>query len=561
MVANRYRADLEAAGHGSGKHGFAFVPPAGLAFAPAAVAVLRSLDGVALPPSRELAQQLSSNGPRGHLDVANRTQVEGWAQDVAQPGASLSLLILDNDVLVARVLANRYRADLEADGIGDGRHGFHCDFPQALSSQERHVIRVCHEADGVDLERSPVVLEPAHCSEVAMRQGSAGSPSEPRALVIDDWLPRLGNDAGSTAILTHIRSLQRLGYRVTFVAALEFGGPATDRAALDAIGVICCCAPDYRSVEEVLQRQAGEFDVVYLHRVANAAKYSELVRHHSPKARLVYSVADLHHLRLAGQAAAEDRPELIGMARRLRLLEFAAAALADRVITHSAEEAKLLKTQVSAAKVHTVRWSAPANPTAVPFARRHGIAFIGYYDHVPNLDAARWLITEIIPLVRRRDPTIECRLVGSGLPDALRRCCGEDVVAVGRVEDLSEIFDRVRLTVAPLAYGAGIKGKIVDSLAAGVPCVCTPIAAEGMDLPSALHACIADGAEAIAAAIHHPHCDHEANDACRQASLQYIEAMFSEERLDATMRDVVGPNPTPLPVVMLEPRPKAATAA
>ena len=249
------------------------------------------------------------------------------------------------------------------------------------------------------------------------------------------------------------------------------------------------------------------------------------------------------------------------MARRLRLLEFTAAALADRVITHSAEEAKLLKTQVSAAKVHTVRWSAPANPTAVPFARRHGIAFIGYSDHAPNLDAARWLITEIIPLVRRRDPTIECRLVGSGLPDALRRCCGEDVVAVGHVEDLSEIFDRVRLTVAPLAYSAGIKGKIVDSLAAGVPCVCTPIAAEGMDLPSALHACIADGAEAIAAAIHHLHCDQESNDACRQASLQYIEAMFSEERLDATMRDVVGPNPTPLPVVMLEPRPKAATAA
>ena len=290
---------------------------------------------------------------KGYLDVASRTQIEGWAQDVAQPGASLSLLILDSDVLVARVLANRYRADLEADGIGDGRHGFHFDFPRALSSQERHVIRVCREADGVDLERSPIVLAPVQCSEVPTQYVPTGGPSGLRALVIDDWLPRLGRDAGSTAILSHIRSLQRLGYRVTFVAVSEFTDAATDRAPLEAIGVACCCAPDYRSVEEVLQRQAGEFDVVYLHRVANAAKYSELVRHHSPKARLVYSVADLHHLRLAGQAAAEDRPELIGMARRLRLLEFTAAALADRVITHSAEEAKLLKTQVSAAKVHT----------------------------------------------------------------------------------------------------------------------------------------------------------------------------------------------------------------
>jgi glycosyltransferase involved in cell wall biosynthesis len=430
-----------------------------------------------------------------------------------------------------------------------------------LSPQERHVIRVCRDADGVDLERSPIVLEPVQCSEVATQHVPTGSPSGLRASVIDDWLPRLGRDAGSTAILSHFRSLQRLGYRVSIVAALEFDGPAADRAALDAIGVMCCCSPDYGWVEEVLQRQAGEFDVIYLHRVANAAKYGELVRHHCPKARLVYSVADLHHLRLARQAAAEDRPELIGMARRFQLLEFTAAFLSDRVITHSAEEAKLLKAQVGAAKAHTVRWSACANPTAVPFARRHGIAFIGYYEHAPNLDAARWLIAEIMPLVRRRDPTIECLLVGSGLPDALRRCCGEGVVTVGHVEDLGEIFDRVRLTVAPLAYGAGMKGKIVDSLAAGVPCVCTPIAAEGMDLPPALHASIADGAEAIAAAIHHLHCDQEANDACRQASLQYIEAMFSEERLDATMRDVVGPNPTPLPVVTLEPRPKAATAA
>src|SRR3981189_2345278 len=77
--------------------------------------------------------------------------------------------------------------------------------------------------------------------------------------------------------------------------------------------------------------QAGEFDLVYLHRITNAAKYAELARHHFPKARQIHSVADLHPLRAARPPAAEDRPELSPIAHRLRLMEFAAAAFADAV--------------------------------------------------------------------------------------------------------------------------------------------------------------------------------------------------------------------------------------
>jgi glycosyltransferase involved in cell wall biosynthesis len=542
---------------------------------------------------------------RSFLDLADRHRVAGWAQDDVQPNAPLSLLILANDALVARVLANRYRADLEAAGIGNGRHGFQFDFLHPLPPGERHVIRVCREADGTELDRSPVELGPRqppavgaqqllasllegdlsdaelvrsidlmvenvdkalqqladrHSSRAERREyrhflerwrrrvwaGNAplSVPKERapalRALVIDDRVPKPDRDAGSVAILSHIRSLQRLGFEVTFVAALEFAGDAADDAILDAIGVRCCRAPYYASIEEVLHRQAGEFDLVYLHRVANAAKYRDLVCHHFPKARQIYSVADLHHLRLARQAATEDRPELTGVAQRLRLLEFAAAALADAVITHSSDEANLLRANVAGANVYTVRWSVASRPTTVPFKQRHGIAFIGGYSHPPNLDAARWLIAEIMPLVRKYDPTIECLLVGDGLPDVLLQRCGDGVVAVGRVEDLAAIFDRVRLTVAPLGYGAGIKGKVIESLAAGLPCVCTAIAAEGLDLPEALQGCVAATAEEIAAAVCRLHSDEKANQASRTAGLRYIAAAFSQQQLDTQMRRVVG---------------------
>src|SRR6185437_17136047 len=273
----------------------------------------------------------------------------------------------------------------------------------------------------------------------------------------------------------------------------------------------------------------------------------------------LYSVADLHHLRVARQAAAEDRPELAPLANRLRLMEFTAAALSDAVITHSSEEARLLAAQLGGAKVHTVRWSVMPRLAKTPFAKRHGIAFIGGYGHPPNLDAARWLIGEIMPRVRERDPTIECLLVGDHLPAGLRQRCGEGVVALGAVDDLAAIFDRVRLTVAPLRFGAGIKGKVVDSLAAGIPCVMTPVGAEGLDLPAALGGCIAETGDEIATAILRLHNDAAANKECRGAGLRYVEDSFSEARLDAGLARAVGTAlAMPIPAGDEQPGPNAA---
>jgi glycosyltransferase involved in cell wall biosynthesis len=69
---------------------------------------------------------------------------------------------------------------------------------------------------------------------------------------------------------------------------------------------------------------------------------------------------------------------------------------------------------------------------------------------------------------------------------------------VGQVQRLEDVFDAVRLTVAPLRFGAGLKGKVLDSLAAGVPCAMTPIAAEGLPLSQALRGLVAESAEALA---------------------------------------------------------------
>lgn len=360
--------------------------------------------------------------------------------------------------------------------------------------------------------------------------------SVPRALVIDDRVPATGRDAGSDAMLSHMRAMRRLGYDVTIAPASLHG----DAAMLEAEGFATCLHPWYASIEDVLRRQAGAFQLVYLHRMANAARYLGLARQYQPGARLVYSVADLHFLRSARQGQIEARPELLRLSEHQRVAEFAAALQSDAVITHSTYEAELMRPHLPPGRVHVVPWSVTPRPTAVPFAARRGTAFIAHYAHQPNADAARILLERIMPEVWARDPAFPCLLAGTGMPTWLRCLTKAPAEALGAVPDLGTLFDRVRLTVAPLAYGAGIKGKVLTSLAAGVPCACTSIAAEGLDLPASLTELIADGPEALAAIMQRLETDEDFNARCAAAGLDYVAARLSEDAIDHALRGIIG---------------------
>jgi len=294
-------------------------------------------------------------------------------------------------------------------------------------------------------------------------------------------------------------------------------------------------------VEDVLRRQTGCFDVVYLHRAEMAARYLTLVRRYEPRARLLYSVADLHHIRLQRQSIAEDEPALMGTAHRMRLAECTAAWLADGVITHSVDEAALLRQAVPQAKIYHVPWDIPVRATKASFAARRGIAFIGGYGHPPNVDAACFLVETIMPLVWQIDPDIECRLVGSAMPDSVMRLARPGITVMGHVEDLgTAVFDHARLTVAPLRYGAGVKGKVLESFAAGVPCVMSPLGAEGLALPADLQSLVGDGAAALASLICLLHADEGLNSAAATAGLDMMKRSFAAEKITEMLHAAIG---------------------
>ena len=531
----------------------------------------------------------------GALDEASRRRIRGWVRQPAFPDAPVLLVITAGDQLLDRVVANKHRPDLEKVGLGNGRFGLDFEFNPPLAPDRPWTIHVRSEIEGYEMPGSPFRIEPSTAFDEAaqeafaasiaafstpqeldarirflvaqrdrlfqMRAASRSSEAEReavragrvkatrlrrRALFIDERIPEPDIDAGSSAVLSHMRSAQRLGYEVSFACPAMTGGPRAE--ALEQQGIACCNAPWFASIEELLHKETGLYDVVYLHRVTTAAAYALLVRQHQPRARLVYSVADLYHVRLARQADAQGRPELMVEARQLRTQEFWAAAMADAVITHTPEEARLLKHFLPDANLHTVAWSVAAIPRGTAFPQRNGLAFIGNYNHAPNLDAARLLRDEIMPAVQAVDPGIRCGLVGVGLPASLQAAT-PGTHYLGHVPRLDDLFDRIRLTVAPLAFGAGLKGKVLESLAAGIPCVCFPIAAEGLGLPEALAPLVVQDTAGMVSAIIRLHKIASQNARMARASLAYVADRYTEQRLDDAMQAVLGRAEIPPPAI------------
>jgi len=622
VTADEHRRDLEQAGKGDGRCSFRFAALKMLApDVEYRIEVCRESDNRQLPGSPMTMPAIEAPKPKpapapvtppppsqeavgdlaGSLDSVSRQRVTGWAQDPGHPARRVGLAVSIDGRVVGRLLADRFRSDLQQAGIGDGHHAFDFMLPK-LSPFARHEVQLKREVDGRDLPGSPFILEPAGTLDAETEAGLAGLLADidtdegerralaflaeqteqllarraerdsgrlarqaqaefrrrwagstqdaadmtpvpeaprPRVLFVDEYVPFAGRDAGSVAILSHMRAVAALGYEVSFVAARALDAADKLKALADAEGITVFGAPFYYSVEDVLKRQAGTFDAVYLHRIINARAYLALVQIHHPKARIIYSVADLHHVRLARQGEIQQRPELVAHSRAVAFTEFAAAAQAHAVITHSPVEAKLLGERVLANKVHVVPWTVPVRPCAIPFADRAGLAVVSQFGHPPNPDSVYWLTRHVMPLIWEQDPLFRCLIAGYGwAPDSLPNR-DERVEIVGPVDDLMEVFSRVRLTVAPLRFGAGIKGKVLESFAAGIPCVMSAVAAEGINLPPVLQALVAGNAEEMARIILNLQGDEDANAAAAQAGLALVAAESSEERVLEAMTAIL----------------------
>jgi hypothetical protein len=360
------------------------------------------------------------------------------------------------------------------------------------------------------------------------------------ALMVDAYYPRPDNDSGSLDQVAFVGVFQALGYEVHFAADLELGAETPYREQLTAMGVKCVTYPNYLSINDYLARNADEIAIGFLSRVHFGSRHTETIRQLCPQAVVIFNTVDLHHVREQREAELKGSAEGFARAKETYCAEAAATRDADATIVVSQREAEYWKREVPEGNVFMVpllRDYRVARDN--DFEARSGIAFIGGFRHMPNVDAVEHFLDDVWPLVHARMPDVEFQVIGANLPDTLSVRADPGVRFVGYVEDLKGQLAGLRLTVAPLRYGAGAKGKVVTSLAHGVPCVVSSIASEGMGLTDGVHVAVADTSEDFAEKIVSLYHNRDAWTAQSNSGMDLIRERHSLDHGIALMRKII----------------------
>lgn len=359
-----------------------------------------------------------------------------------------------------------------------------------------------------------------------------------KILVIDLHVPTPDRDSGSFRMSNLLQLLSHLRCQVTFAASnLEAQDEYAER--LRGIGIEVLSKAVVGSIKEHLQEYGKTYEVVILSRVEAATAHLACVQHYAPQAFIIFDTVDLHFVREYRGAKVTGNMGLLKRALQTKRQELAMAQAADCTLVVSPAEKVILKQECPAAKVQIISNIHEVYAPVVPFANRKDILFIGSFIHHPNIDAVLYFSAEIFPLLKEKIPEIKAYIIGSTPPEPIEKLDSEDMIVTGYIPDVAPYFRGCKLSVAPLRYGAGVKGKVHLSLSYGLPVVASSIATEGMPAKSGWDIIIADNPEAMGQAIFEVYHDEILWNQLSKNGQQLINKHFSFEAAHAKLVELL----------------------
>ncbi|MEM9569313.1 MAG: glycosyltransferase, partial [Cyanobacteria bacterium P01_E01_bin.34] len=366
-----------------------------------------------------------------------------------------------------------------------------------------------------------------------------GTGVRPQLLWLDALTPTPDRDSGSIDALNFLTVAKEMGWDVSFIPTSNLLKNGRYTEELQRLGVRCLYWPHINSIETYLETYGHLFDVVVLSRVSVAESLLPIVRRLAPQASVGFNTVDLHFLRQQRQK------EVVGNLASMdieatRKAELALIEHSDLTISISDVEAATIRDLVPSATVKAVPIARTIPGRTTPFAERRDICFLGGFNHDPNVDAVLYFVSEIWPLVAERLPDCNFLIAGADMPDRIHQLQSDRIQTLGYVSNLDDLFERVRLSVAPLRYGAGLKGKVISSFSYGVPAVCTPIAVEGMELSdSYTNQLVADLSDVFANCIVQAYLDTDRWSIFSDLALACAQQQFSLNAVVPTMQAVL----------------------
>lgn len=309
-----------------------------------------------------------------------------------------------------------------------------------------------------------------------------------KLLIIGFVWPEPNSTAAGSRMLQLIHFFIAHGYQLTFASTASKTEHSVD---LEALGVaeqpIRLNHPSFDDLVMGLAPQIVLFD-----RFMVEEQFGWRVAEHLPKALRILDTEDIHSLRTSREAqfkAGSPFSESDWLHSDMAKREIASIYRSDLSLIISSHEMELLQRTAKIPAnllLHLPFMIAPLTQEQIaswlPFGSRKDFICIGSGRHAPNIDAVQWLKQEIWPLIRNQLPKADLRIYGSYLPESITALHRpkEGFHVMGRAKDAIQVMGSAKVSLAPLRFGAGIKGKLAESMLTGTPNVTTGIGAEGM---------------------------------------------------------------------------------
>ena len=304
-------------------------------------------------------------------------------------------------------------------------------------------------------------------------------------LVVDHYVPNYDKDAGGRCTFMYIKAFLKLGMKVTFIGD-NFAKPEPYTSILTQMGVeVLYGGYYYVNRDEWLKDNLKYFDYIYLQRPHISIKYMDLVKEYG-RGKIFYFAHDLHHVRMYRDYLVTGNEESLKESEYWKKIEMELFEKTDVGHVVGSYEQEVMQKAFPDKPIRNIPLyiydTMPEN-IEKDFTKRKDILFVGGFKHVPNVDAVLWFAKEIYPNLLKKYPDMVWHIVGSSAPEEICELASENIVLEGFVtdEELAELYQKCRLVVVPLRYGAGVKGKIVEAAYYQIPVVTTSVGGEGID--------------------------------------------------------------------------------
>ena len=357
-------------------------------------------------------------------------------------------------------------------------------------------------------------------------------------LFIDIYVPLFDKDAGSRSVFHYLSYFVNNGFNVKFIGD-DFNKYEPYTGILEQMGIEVLYGPFYKNNWKRWIRENGQyFDYVFLSRPYIAIKYIKLIKKYT-KAKLFYLGHDLHYIRELREHEIKKDKYFLKESEKWKKMEYYLMKNCDVSYFVSTAEIKIIKETDSSINCKMIPINIFMKKELRKFDNaRKDLLFVGGFKHTPNIDAVLWFVNNIYDVVRKSIPDIKLFIIGSNVSEIIKKLDSQNIKVIGYVEDnvLEEYYNKCRVGIVPLRYGAGVKGKVAEAMYNQIPVITTSIGAEGLpEIENNL--IIEDDPEQFAEKLVNMYNDYELLSKLSENGLDYILKYLSVDKMKNILQE------------------------